>query len=1524
MENNTSTQNNQNLEDIIEVVEKDLSAQQYLDEKYPLENRDKVVELDISNKNLEEKLILNGFTNLKKLDCSHNKITSLDIVDSNNSLEELIANDNQLSQLTWDFDIPTNLKVLNLANNKWHNNRGYWGFSDSFPKLQFLDVRNSGIRLSSMGDISYVKKIHRETDANKWLNEWYPKKEEKEGIKNLDIRGEKLEGSLDLSNFINLETLDCSNNKLTKIILTNNKKLASLYCRDNKLTDLVLTDCENLEILKADNSTNDLEHFNELSDISFLSQLPNPEKLKVLYLAVNKIDSDLTPFARFTSLEDLDLGMSGYSKEITEERGNKLSGSLETLKNLTKLKRLFISNTDIDGDIKDLPNSIEEIYCSSEEIPESKVENIAEQLKEDSRFILEGNRYVRKQTIQESLDKRYLNKEEVKEIDLSELVFTEEGELKIENFPNLKEIKKENWLYIYEVIKVTIKDCPKLEKANITWFKDNRELNVIDCPKLTKLDCYYNQLEELSIKNCPKLEEIDFSYNKLEEVNLKELPNLKKLDCSDNKLADLGLSSEKLKYLEEINISNNDDLSELDRKLKKDNSFIFHNNKYVKKQDAQKWLNENFPEDGVSKFPGYEDLERSKIKELNISERGLVGELDLSGFTSLEELDCSSNELKKLDIDSCLELRIINCLENQLTNLDLSNFSQLEEITCRDNLLTDIRYPSNFQKLTSLSIRNNNLSEQDISIFKNFTNLKDYLWIGNNDKEKIKKGIYNRFYGSLKSLEKLTKLESIHISNTDVNEVDIKSLSENLPNLKEIQCSVEERPTSKLKEIKEELDLYQKKIDKSNTKKRLNEMYPDKSTKVLDYLYSESLRGSLDLSEYKDLEVLDCHDNELTSIDISKNNKLKKLNISDTDISFGLEQFPDSLEEIICSFEGERKVKELAKQLESYAVSKKEGKYNFKAWKESNDSSAQKRLDKDYPKENRRKETNLDISKKKLAWKLKLEGFTSLESLNCSENKLTSLDLNDCPKLTKINCSNNSFTDLGFLRLGNKSVGKERKEGFDYKKLKKLAISNNKFSSQSLEQLKNFTELTELDISGCNFEGSLEPLGSLTKLEEINISNTNIERGLEYLPDSCKKLYCNRKLKCRSAKLVKELGKYLKGDDKGEYYNLAKWREERRNGVALIIPLERLFVIKGNISKFHDKWGEKGEDGLSRLSNLQTPEQFSKYWYAVIPQWTSRAGAVAGGILALNDNYNQVGGAIGIVSTATETVTSLIKENLYENKKKEWEDFSKDVDILWSSLDELVGLLKPLQITKLEDGKVNRKLKELNDDIYHFFSMYDIDGDGEIDHTELKVARSELTENLRKFWENKVEYQNEDVESAKKQIEDFLKKNDFKLDHNLDKRIKKMKKIEELKNFAECFQNKKEKLERIVEKMINLQAEIIEYRSEFYHWTTKKTQEVKEELKEEAEDIAEKKDISEVMSNQIESSALSNNWLKKPIFATIFGEKDKKEVVSANLEPVKDKELNNEETGKQEVSINVHQDPQEQSSTQAQIEQPPK
>jgi len=191
----------------------------------------------------------------------------------------------------------------------------------------------------------------------------------------------------------------------------------------------------------------------------------------------------------------------------------------------------------------------------------------------------------------------------------------------------------------------------------------------------------------------------------------------------------------------------------------------------------------------------------------------LRGNLNLNGFDKLKELDCSYN---------------------QITKLILTNLARLESFSCNDNLIEEFDFNSlDPEKLTNLNLKNNNLSGQsdkkdiDISIFSKFTKLKQLL-IGNDDKEKIAEGEYNHFVGSLNSLKELTELKELHISNTDINQVDIADLPEKL-STKTTYCSTEERPASGVKDIQEELYSYL-------TKKRLNEMYPDKSATKLTNL----------------------------------------------------------------------------------------------------------------------------------------------------------------------------------------------------------------------------------------------------------------------------------------------------------------------------------------------------------------------------------------------------------------------------------------------------------------------------------------------------------------------------------------------------------------------------------------------------------------------------------------------------------------------------------------------------------------
>ncbi|CAG8806017.1 3242_t:CDS:1, partial [Racocetra fulgida] len=55
--------------------------------------------------------------------------------------------------------------------------------------------------------------------------------------------------------------------------------------------------------------------------------------------------------------------------------------------------------------------------------------------------------------------------------------------------------------------------------------------------------------------------------------------------------------------------------------------------------------------------------------------------------------------------------------------------------------------------------------------------------------------------------------------------------------------------------------------------------------------------------------------------------------------------------------------------------------------------NAQASVDQEYPQETRKEIKHLDISNKNLEGILKVEGFSNLEVLNCSNNLLTDIDL---------------------------------------------------------------------------------------------------------------------------------------------------------------------------------------------------------------------------------------------------------------------------------------------------------------------------------------------------------------------------------------------------------------------------------------------------------------------------------------------------------------------------------------------------
>src|SRR5688572_27907208 len=121
------------------------------------------------------------------------------------------------------------------------------------------------------------------------------------------------------------------------------------------------------------------------------------------------------------------------------------------------------------------------------------------------------------------------------------------------------------------------------------------------------------------------------------------------------------------------------------------------------------------------------------VKELKLSNKNLIGDLDLSEYTHLEsadfsideigvvklaanikELRCSRNKLTNLDVSSCSQLEVLRCDSNQIVNLDVTKNKNLSQFVCSHNKIEGLDVKEN-KKLTNLNVSHNQLDNLDVS-----------------------------------------------------------------------------------------------------------------------------------------------------------------------------------------------------------------------------------------------------------------------------------------------------------------------------------------------------------------------------------------------------------------------------------------------------------------------------------------------------------------------------------------------------------------------------------------------------------------------------------------------------------------------------------------------------------------------------------------------------------------------------------------------------------------------------------------
>ncbi len=148
-----------------------------------------------------------------------------------------------------------------------------------------------------------------------------------------------------------------------------------------------------------------------------------------------------------------------------------------------------------------------------------------------------------------------------------------------------------------------------------------------------------------------------------------------------------------------------------------------HNDNWCSDKPLKDWYGIKIDQNNSSLFrinlegnnlSGNGDLSNcKKVRRINIR-RNSLQELNVSGCTELEYLDCDENKLCLLKTSGCKGIHELYCSSNSLTELDVSNCSKIERLCCEDNLIENLDL-SNHRYLNALFCKNNKLRVLNVS-----------------------------------------------------------------------------------------------------------------------------------------------------------------------------------------------------------------------------------------------------------------------------------------------------------------------------------------------------------------------------------------------------------------------------------------------------------------------------------------------------------------------------------------------------------------------------------------------------------------------------------------------------------------------------------------------------------------------------------------------------------------------------------------------------------------------------------------
>ncbi|MFB9076333.1 T9SS type A sorting domain-containing protein [Flavobacterium procerum] len=468
-----------------------------------------ITTLDISNSTLTDVRGLEGFMALKTLNVSNNALTTIDL-SKNNALTTLNCSNNATLTCIMVADIAAAKKWTTTKDVKADFSldcRNYTlipdeNFEAKLISLELDDVKDGRVLTSNISSVKY-----------------------------LAISSSSIKDLTGIEDFTELTSLTCTDNEITKIDLSKNKKLDYVTLQNNQITSLDISKNPLLETLYISN--------NALTKLEV-----NPE-IKELRCQNNQLTS-------------LDLSKTTQLNSFYCSNNKLTSLNLKNGKNNLLSFHNFIGNPDLSCIIVDDPVYSYNRWRSSKDANAyftnlgcSDVTGIYDSLFEDKLIALgidtDGKNGI---VLNSSIQK-------ITTLDVSNTSITNLSG--IQGFTALTTLEcGKNKLKTLDVSKNTMLTSLNCSENQLT------QLDVSANVSLTKLKASSNLLTGLDVSKNTDLTNLDFSTNKVKTIDLTKNKALIQVMCNSNQLTSLNVSENKslidlncsFNVLESLNLKN--------------------------------------------------------------------------------------------------------------------------------------------------------------------------------------------------------------------------------------------------------------------------------------------------------------------------------------------------------------------------------------------------------------------------------------------------------------------------------------------------------------------------------------------------------------------------------------------------------------------------------------------------------------------------------------------------------------------------------------------------------------------------------------------------------------------------------------------------------------------------------------------------------------------------------------------------------------------------------------------------------